>query len=60
MTQLQRWREARGYSKAELSRRSRVARPDIANVEAGARPFYPKWQQRCADALGVSIDQLQG
>jgi transcriptional regulator with XRE-family HTH domain len=58
MTQLQRWREARGYSKAELSRRSGVARPDIANVEAGARPLYPKWRGRLATALETTPDQL--
>ena len=60
MTQLQRWREARGYSKAELSRRSGVARPDIANVEAGARPLYPKWCSRLAVALSVNEADLTG
>lgn len=60
MTQLRRWREARDLSVSELARRSGVSRPDIANVEAGARPLYPKWRSRLATALSISESDLAG
>jgi hypothetical protein len=42
-----------GLNQSELSRRTGIARQDIAAAINGTRPLFPSWRRRLADALGT-------
>lgn len=52
------WREHRGLSQSELSRRAGVNRVQIADIEAGRRNGSVETFRKLAQALGVTIDDL--
>lgn len=58
MTGVQRLREARGWSQAELARRAGVPRTSLIRWEQNGRvPLYGQ-MKKLAAALGVVVDQL--
>lgn len=48
-------RTARGWSKAELARRARMAEGDIGKIESGRLVPYDTQLRRLARALGVPV-----
>jgi mRNA interferase RelE/StbE len=52
------WREHRGLSQAELSRRSGVNRVQILDIEAGRNAGSVATLKKLAQALGLSVDDL--
>jgi transcriptional regulator with XRE-family HTH domain len=51
-------RESRGWSRAELARRSGLNASTVGAIEAGRLVPYPGQLAKLADALGVSTDVL--
>lgn len=58
--QIKRLRKARGWSQAELSRRTGIHSSTLSHMEAGHVKLWPGYAQRIARALGVSVDELRG
>ncbi|TXH50277.1 MAG: XRE family transcriptional regulator [Desulfurellales bacterium] len=50
--------ERRGWSLAELSRRSRVPKATVADWAAGRQPRDVAALKRVADVLGLTVDEL--
>ena len=57
---LKRYREAKGWTQADLAERSGFAPSWIGHIEGGGRDPSLKNAIRLADALGVSLDTLAG
>lgn len=51
-------RRGKGWSKAELGRRSRIAPETVCRLEAGKVYPYPGWRKRLARVLHVPADEL--
>ena len=47
-------REARGWSKAELARRTKMAASDVGKIESGRIRPYPSQLAKLAQALGIA------
>lgn len=56
--QIEVYLKAKGWTAAELSRRSRVSKSVLSKWEAGARPRDLDQVKRVADTLGTSLDWL--
>ena len=52
------WRELRGLTQTALATASGVNRPQIANIESGAKSGSVATLRKLADALGVGLDDL--
>ena len=58
---LRRLRETKGWTQAELARRSRVTQPLISQLESGTKPTPSVVHiLRIAKALGVTVEELVG
>lgn len=57
MKKLTELRRARGWSKAELARRARLAEGDVGKIESGRLLPYEPQLQRLARALGVPTEK---
>jgi len=58
---LRRLREVKGWTQAELAKRSRVTQPLISQLEAGTKPTPSVVHiLRIAHALGVTVEELVG
>ena len=55
MKKLTELRQARGWSKAELSRRARLAEGHVGKIESGRLVPYEAQLRRLARALGVPV-----
>lgn len=55
MKKLTELRQARGWSKAELARRARLAEADVGKIESGRHVPYEAQLRRLARALGVPV-----
>jgi transcriptional regulator with XRE-family HTH domain len=53
-------REARGWSQAELSRRTGIHSSTLSHVESGHTKLWPGHLTRIARALHVTVDELRG
>lgn len=53
-------RESKGLTQAELARRAKTSRSQVALVESGARAPTVSTLARFAEALGVDVHQLIG
>ena len=51
-------REALGLSQVELSRRARIASPNLSAIEHGQREAWPKARRRLARALKCTEKEL--
>ena len=60
MTALQRHREARGWSKAELARRAGLNASTVGSIENGRLRPYPSQVLKLAEALKLSEEQRDG
>lgn len=58
MKSLRKLRVERGWSQAELGRRSRIHPSDISRFESGRAVPYPVQAEKLAAALGVEIADL--
>jgi transcriptional regulator with XRE-family HTH domain len=52
-------RERRGWNQSVLAEKADVSRNSISNYETGQREAYPLTARKLADALGVSLAELQ-
>lgn len=52
-------REIRGWSQGVLAEKSDVSRDSISNYETGQREAYPATARKLADALNVSVSELE-
>lgn len=50
-------REARGWSRAELSRRSQMSAGDVGKIESGRARAYDSQLRKLAEALGVPMER---
>lgn len=55
---LQEEREARGWSQAELCRRTGIHPTTLSRLEGGKVYPYPGWKRRLSRALGIPGDEL--
>jgi len=53
-------RKARGWSQAELSRRTGIHSSALSHLEHGHVKVWPGYLARIARAFGVSVDELRG
>jgi transcriptional regulator with XRE-family HTH domain len=53
-------REARGWSQAELSRRTGIHGSTLSHLESGHTKLWPKYARLIARELNVSVDELRG
>lgn len=51
-------RVRKGWSQAELARRTGIHPSVISHLEAGRFPLYPGWRRRLAEALGVREEEV--
>ena len=58
MLRLSAERQRRGWSQAELARRTGIHPATISRLEAGKQFAYSGWRRRLAQALGVPGDEL--
>ena len=58
MNRIREWREARGWSQAQLGRLIDASQPQIDRLEKGERRLTEQWLKRLSDALGVGISEL--
>jgi transcriptional regulator with XRE-family HTH domain len=52
-------RELRGWSQSVLAEKAGVSRDSISNYETGQREPYPATAMKLADALNVSVSELE-
>lgn len=52
------YRERAGLSQVELSRRARIASPNLSAIEHGRREAWPRARWRLAKALRVTESEL--
>ena len=52
-------RELRGWSQDVLAKKADVSRDSISNYETGQREAYPSTAKKLADALNVSVSELE-
>jgi transcriptional regulator with XRE-family HTH domain len=52
-------RELRGWSQDVLAKKADVSRDSISNYETGQRKAYPSTAKKLADALNVSVSELE-
>jgi transcriptional regulator with XRE-family HTH domain len=52
-------REIRGLSQGALAEKADVSRDSISNYETGHREAYPSTARKLANALGVSVEELE-
>lgn len=52
------YRERAGLSQVELSRRARIASPNLSAIEHGERKAWPKARRRLAKALRCQESEL--
>jgi transcriptional regulator with XRE-family HTH domain len=52
-------RELRGWSQDVLAKKADVSRDSISNYETGQRKAYPSTAKKLADALNVSVRELE-
>jgi transcriptional regulator with XRE-family HTH domain len=52
-------REVRGWSQDVLAKKADVSRDSISNYETGQRKAYPSTAKKLADALNVSVRELE-
>ncbi len=52
------YRERAGLTQTELSRRARIASPNLSDIENGKRLPWPRVKRSLARVLKVSIDEL--
>ena len=52
-------REVRGWSQDVLAKKADVSRDSISNYETGQRKAYPSTAKKLADALNVSVSELE-
>ena len=57
---LKKLRQEKGYSKSELSFRTRIAPNIICNIENSRVYAYPNWRKKIARALDVTEDKIWG
>ena len=57
-TTIQRHRERRGWSRAELARRSGLNASTVSCIENGRLKPYPRQLAKLADAFGVRVDDF--
>lgn len=60
MNNIKRIREERGISQRSLAKAANVSSPYIFDLERGNRNAKPETWQRIADALGCTVEELQG
>lgn len=53
-------RSRKGWSRAELARRARMAAADAGKIEAGCLVPYPRQRRKLARALGLSAEEAAG
>ena len=53
-------RKAKGFTVAELARRTNIHPTTIFDLEAGRRFAYPKYRRLLSQELGVSAESLFG
>lgn len=58
MFRLTKLREAKGWSRSELARRTKINQPTISVLESGKIFPYPKWKRLIAEALEVDPEIL--
>lgn len=58
MLELTRKRTARGWSKSELARRSRMTSSEVGKIESGRLLPYPSQLRKLAKALGVAVKDV--
>ena len=58
MHTLQRRREERGWSKAELARRAELNATTVGSIESGRFRPYPGQLSKLAKALGVTVEDI--
>jgi phage repressor protein C with HTH and peptisase S24 domain len=58
MNRVREWREARGWSQAQLARLIGASQPQVDRLEKGDRRLTEQWLRRLSEALGVSIAEL--
>ena len=58
--QIKQLRKARGWSQAELSRRTGIHSSTLSHLESGHTKLWPKYARLIAHELGVSVDKLRG
>ena len=58
MTTIRTHRERRGWSRAELARRSGLNASTVSCIENGRLKPYPGQMAKLADAFGVRLEQL--
>jgi transcriptional regulator with XRE-family HTH domain len=59
LPRLRKVREQRGWSQGVLAEKADVSRDSISNYETGQRDAYPATARKLADALGVSVAELE-
>lgn len=52
-------RKAKGWSQAELSRRSKIVAPQLSMIEGGRFRPYPRQLRRIARALGWDVENAE-
>lgn len=58
MLRLRAERQSRGWSQTRLSALTGIASPDLSAVERGAKPAYPGWRRKLAEAFGMAEEDL--
>lgn len=60
MNNVKRIREQRGINQKQLAEAANVSPPYLYDLENGNRNAKPETWQRIADALGCTVEELQG
>ena len=58
MLQLRNERRRRGWSQTQVSALTGISSPDLSAIERGAKPAFPGWRRKLAEAFKLPEDQL--
>ena len=58
MLKLRGARIARGWTLADLGKRTGIAVPDLSVIERGLKPAYPEWRRRISRAFRLPLSAL--